>query len=259
MKIITWNINSVRLRANLVLELLDEVNPDVLCLQETKSPVDKLPLEVFADAGFKHHIARGFKGYNGVMILSKLPFTDGECLDMCGKNDARHVSAKFENGITVHNFYVPAGGDIPDRVENEKFGHKLDFLCEMQDYFAANSPEMAVLVGDLNIAPLEDDVWSHKQLLKTVSHTPIEVETLNNTMRAGSWIDAVRTHIPEGKVYSWWSYRNPNWQTNDKGRRLDHIWTSSDLIGEVQKIEHLRSYREKEKPSDHIPVVVTLA
>ena len=255
MKIATWNINSVRLRAELVGEFLTSQNPDVLCIQETKSPVEKLPLEYFETLGYAHAVARGFKGYNGVLILSKLPIIGEEAFDMCGRNDARHVSAKFENGVTVHNFYVPAGGDIPDREENEKFGHKLDFLSEMKERFA-HKPERSVLVGDLNIAPLEDDVWSHKSLLKVVSHTPIEVETLGEVLEAGDWVDVWRQVTPSGKLYSWWSYRNPGWEDNDKGRRLDHIWTTPDLANTVRTVEPFREYRQKESPSDHVPVMM---
>jgi hypothetical protein len=134
------------------------------------------PGEVFAAAGYGHMVARGQKGYNGVAILSKLPLEDAGHRDFCEKGDARHVAARLEDGTTIHNFYVPAGGDEPDREKNPKFGHKLDFLTEMRDWFRDTRPEKSILVGDLNIAPREDDVWSHKQLLKVVSHTPIEVE-----------------------------------------------------------------------------------
>ena len=258
MKIATWNINSVRLRAELVAEFLREATPDVLCLQETKSPVDKLPLEFFEEQGYAYHVARGFKGYNGVVILSKRPIVEEVALDMCGRNDARHIGAKFENGVVIHNFYVPAGGDEPDREINEKFGHKLDFLEEMRAHFAANKPEKAILVGDLNIAPLEDDVWSHKQLLKVVSHTPIEVETLAKVQDAGDWVDAVRATHPEGKLYSWWSYRGKEWETSDRGRRLDHIWCTPNLKSHIVSVDHFKPYRGKEKPSDHVPVMIDL-
>jgi exodeoxyribonuclease III len=131
--IATWNINSVRLRADLVARFLREEAPDILCLQECKSPVEKIPLQGFAALGYGHAVARGQKGYNGVAILSRLPLQDGGHIDWCGRGDARHVAARLENGVTIHNFYVPAGGDVPDREANEKFGHKLDFLTEMRD------------------------------------------------------------------------------------------------------------------------------
>ncbi|RVV96673.1 exodeoxyribonuclease III [Mesobaculum littorinae] len=252
--IATWNINSIRLRAGLVSHLLTTELPDILCLQECKSPVDKMPFETFSELGYTHAVARGQKGYNGVAILSKLPLEDAGHHDWVGMGDARHVAARLENGIVIHNFYVPAGGDTPDREVNAKFGHKLDFLTEMRDRFHAERPERQILVGDLNIAPREDDVWSHKQLLKVVSHTPVEVEHLAQAQDAGSWVDITRMHHPEGQLYSWWSYRNPNWQTNDKGRRLDHIWATPDIAPAADESRILRDARTWEKPSDHVPV-----
>ena len=177
----TWNINSVRLRADLVARLLRGEGPDVLCLQECKSPVDKIPATIFAALGYPHMIARGEKGYNGVAILSKLPIEEAGSHDFAGLGHARHIAGALENGVTIHNFYVPAGGDVPDREVNEKFGQKLDYLADMRDWSKFDAPEKSILVGDLNIAPREDDVWSHKQLLKVVSHTPIEVEHLAQT------------------------------------------------------------------------------
>ena len=215
--IATWNINSVRLRADLVARLLREEGPDVLCLQECKSPVEKIPTELFEALGYGHIVARGQKGYNGVAILSKHPLKDAGHRDFCGKGDARHVAAQLDNGLTVHNFYVPAGGDVPDREKNEKFGRKLDFLTEMRDWFRDETPSKSVMVGDLNIAPREDDVWSHKQLLKVVSHTPVEVEHLGAVQEAGGWVDITRKDIPEGQLYSWWSYRARDWNAADKG------------------------------------------
>ena len=219
----TWNINSVRLRADLVCKLLKQEAPDVLCLQECKSPVDKIPADMFAALGYDHMVARGQKGYNGVAILSRLPMQEAGSEDYAGLNHARHIAGRLENGVTIHNFYVPAGGDVPDREVNEKFGQKLDYLTEMRDAFRAEKPRKSILVGDLNIAPREDDVWSHKQLLKVVSHTPIEVEHLAQTQDAGGWVDVTRADIPEGRLYSWWSYRARDWDAADKGRRLDHV------------------------------------
>ncbi|WP_114966600.1 exodeoxyribonuclease III [Alkalilacustris brevis] len=253
--IATWNINSVRLRAELVQRLLHEQAPDILCLQECKSPVEKIPAEMFARLGYGHMVARGQKGYNGVAILSRLPLEDAGNIDWCGRGDARHVAARLENGVTIHNFYIPAGGDVPDREVNEKFGHKLDFLTEMRAHFGDSRPEKAILVGDLNIAPREDDVWSHKQLLKVVSHTPVEVDHLGTAQEAGGWVDITRQDIPEGQLYSWWSYRARDWDAADKGRRLDHIWASRDIAGAGHDSRILRDVRGWDRPSDHAPVL----
>ena len=253
----TWNINSVRLRAGLVEKLMSDEAPDVLCLQECKSPVDKIPQDGFAALGYTHMLARGEKGYNGVAIFSKLAIEDAGDRDFGGLGQARHVAGRLENGVTIHNFYVPAGGDVPDRDVNVKFGQKLDFLTDMRDWFRENSPEKAILVGDLNIAPREDDVWSHKQLLKVVSHTPIEVEHLADTQEAGRWVDVTRQDIPDGLLYSWWSYRAKDWSAADKGRRLDHVWATSDIANAAFGSRILRDARGWEKPSDHAPVFAT--
>jgi exodeoxyribonuclease-3 len=251
----TWNINSVRLREGLVCRLMQEEAPDILCLQECKSPVDLIPLEKFRELGYGHVVARGQKGYNGVAILSKLPLEDLGDMDFADLGHARHVAARLENGVVIHNFYVPAGGDKPDRAVNDKFGQKLDYLTGMRDWFHGDRPEKAILVGDLNIAPREDDVWSHKQLLKVVSHTPIEVEHLAQTQDAGRWVDITRRDIPEGNLYSWWSYRAPDWDTADKGRRLDHIWATPDIASAGHNSRILREVRGWEQPSDHAPVL----
>jgi exodeoxyribonuclease-3 len=256
-EIATWNINSVRLRAPLVARLLQEEAPDVLCLQECKSPVDKIPMETFEALGYGHIVARGQKGYNGVAILSKHPLRDVGDKDFASLGHARHVAAELENGVTIHNFYVPAGGDVPDRDKNEKFGQKLDYLTEMRDWFRDETPERAILVGDLNIAPREDDVWSHKKLLKIVSHTPIEVEHLSAVQDAGGWVDITRKDIPEGLLYSWWSYRARDWDEADKGRRLDHVWATGDIAEAGHSSRILRDVRGWEQPSDHAPVFAT--
>lgn len=256
-RLATWNINSVRLRAGLVQRLMQEQAPDVLCLQECKSPVEKIPHAQFAELGYTHMIARGQKGYNGVAILSKIPITEVAAQDFAGLGHARHIAGRLENGVTVHNFYVPAGGDVPDREANEKFGQKLDYLTEMRDWFHTQRPEKAILVGDLNIAPRQDDVWNHKQLLKIVSHTPIEIEHLAQTQEAGGWVDVTRADIPQGLLYSWWSYRAKDWDIADKGRRLDHVWATPDIAGAAHSSKILREARGWEQPSDHAPVFAT--
>lgn len=253
----TWNINSVRLRAPIVEKLMQEEMPDVLCLQECKSPVDLIPFEQFQALGYTHMVARGQKGYNGVAIFSKLPIKDVGGEDFVNLGHARHVAGQLENGVTIHNFYVPAGGDVADREVNEKFGQKLDYLTEMRDWFLADKPEKSILVGDLNIAPREDDVWSHKKLLKVVSHTPIEVEQLAETQASGDWVDVTRKDIPDGQLYSWWSYRAKDWDTADKGRRLDHVWATSDISNASHSSRILRHVRGWEKPSDHAPIFAT--
>jgi len=253
--IATWNINSVRLRAALVARFLAEEGPDILCLQETKSPVEKIPETPFADLGYVHRVARGDKGYNGVAILSRLPLEPAGHVDFCGRGDARHVAARLPSGVVLHNLYVPAGGDVADAATNAKFAHKLDFVAEMAAWGAElDGPQIAV--GDLNIAPLEQDVWSHRQLLKVVSHTPVEVEALTRAQAAGGWMDVTRADIPaDRKLYSWWSYRAKDWAASDRGRRLDHVWARGGATPVPGSSRVLRDWRGAEKPSDHVPVL----
>ena len=257
MKIVTWNINSVRLRIETLKRVADDLQPDIVCLQEIKSQNDVFPTADIAAMGFPHQLVRGMKSYNGVAILARTPIADSGSRDWCAREDCRHVAADIGGGRAVlHNFYVPAGGDEPDPAINDKFAHKLDFLEEAEAW-SKDLPADGrhILVGDLNIAPLETDVWSHKQLLKVVSHTPVEVEGLNRWMAAHGWVDAVRRIVPpEERLYSWWSYRNRTWPGSDKGRRLDHIWVSPALAERVTDAGVMREARGWEKPSDHAPV-----
>jgi exodeoxyribonuclease-3 len=263
----SWNINSVRLRIDLVAKFIKAVRPDILCLQETKCPDDRFPLKRFKRLGYEHVALNGQKGYHGVVVVSRLPFERFNIQSFCGKTDCRHVTAVFgeraglRDPVTVHNFYVPAGGDIPDPAVNPKFAHKLTFLDEMRDCVALRPgpSERAVILGDLNVAPLEHDVWGHKQMVRVVSHTPIECEKFNGALGAGGWVDSMRQLTPEpAKLYTWWSYRSPDWATADKGRRLDHIWTSPMLADRVANIAIARNYRGAARPSDHVPVTATL-
>src|SRR5215471_11696313 len=246
--ITSWNINSVRLRINLVARFIKAARPDILCLQETKCPDDKFPLKRLKRLGYDYAALNGQKGYHGVVVLSRLPFERFEIQTFCGKADCRHIAAEFgeraglRDPITVHNFYVPAGGDIPDPEANPKFAHKLGFLDEMRDSarLRPKASERAILVGDLNVAP-------------------IECEKLVGAQKAGDWVDSMRQFTPEPtKLYTWWSYRSPDWATADKGRRLDHIWTSPMLVDRVATIAVAKHYRGAARPSDHVPVTATL-
>ena len=135
----TWNINSVRLRLPLVQHFLETERPDVLCLQETKCPNDAFPSAAFRKLGYEHLAIHGQKGYHGVAIISRRPLSDDRRQTYCSIDDTRNVSAVVEapgsRRIRIHNFYVPAGGDEPDREINPKFAHKLAFLEENEAYF----------------------------------------------------------------------------------------------------------------------------
>lgn len=258
MRLVTWNINSVRARLAHAEHLIEKHNPDVICLQETKVTDNEFPLKPFIKQGFEHFEIAGQKSYNGVAIFSRTPIEKVDAPLWCEKDDKRHLAVKLGDGTIVHNFYVPAGGDIPDPEQNDKFAHKLSFMKEMKDWFATQKAENKgmILVGDLNVAPLENDVWSHKQLLKIVSHTPIEVDHLSEVMASHDWIDMMRHIIPEPeRLYSWWSYRARDWKKSNKGRRLDHVWVTPALKDTMQDMFVDLDIRDLEKPSDHAPVI----
>jgi exodeoxyribonuclease III len=259
--IASWNINSVRLRIGLVEKLLTEAAPDILCLQETKCPQGQFPSASLTKLGYTHIAEFGQKGYHGVAIVSRLPFTLQHSRNFCLKDDCRHVSARFEGKtkFIVHNLYVPAGGDEPDPKINVKFDHKLKFVAEMEEWSKGDAmPDgfEAVAVGDFNIAPMETDVWGHKELLKVVSHTPIETDGLKRVQAAGQWVDVMRRHVPaEEKLYTWWSYRAKDWEASNRGRRLDHVWATPAFAKTSTKIEVLKQARGWTQPSDHVPVI----
>lgn len=266
-RIATWNVNSVRKRLPLVQQFLRDADVDVLCLQEIKCTRADFPEKVLRAAGYPHIAINGQKSYNGVAILSRIPFLESCCVAFCQKNDARHISVSFGKeagemeGVTLHNFYVPAGGEEPDRDQNPKFAHKLNFLQEMQHFseerLATGAVSKELLVGDLNVAPFETDVWSHERLLNVVSHTPIECKNFLAILEKG-WVDVVRQSVGmEKKLYTWWSYRSPNWEQSDKGRRLDHIWASPDLALQVASVEVRKEMRGCDVPSDHVPVIAS--
>ena len=258
--IATWNINSVRLRMPLVERLLAEQAPDILCLQETKCPDELFPAAAFRKLGYEHVAFHGQKGYHGVATVARRPLEVVEKRRFCNIEDSRHLSVRFsagEKSILLHNFYVPAGGDEPDPEINWKFRHKLDFVAEMNEVRAEQDEASAsILVGDLNIAPLEHDVWSHRQLLNVVSHTPVETTSFESMRKAGNWVDLMRQVVPaDQKLYTWWSYRAQDWAASNRGRRLDHIWSSPRLAPRLAGIDVLRDARGWERPSDHVPVI----
>lgn len=261
LRITTWNVNSVRIREAALRRIAEEIRPDILCLQETKVENDRFPLALARELGFPHVFLDGQKAYHGVAVLSRLPLVSCEAAKWCNVDDCRHAICFLPGDIELHNFYIPAGGDVPDPEVNPKFRHKLEMLEALAEHFAARRGDGArlVLVGDLNIAPLETDVWNHRALLNVVSHTPVEVEALRRLQEAYGFVDAVRAIIPpEVKLFTWWSYRARDWAKSDRGRRLDHIWLSPALAPALVGAEVRRDARGWENPSDHVPVTVEL-
>jgi exodeoxyribonuclease III len=259
LKIASWNINSVRARAALVEQLIAEQQPDVLCLQETKADDSVFPADLFRRHGYVHQQLNGQRMYHGVAIVSRVPLMEPGSHDWQDNGEARHVGVRLGCGIRLENVYVPAGGDIPDRRVNPKFGQKLDFL-ERMTRWSESLREPTLIVGDFNVAPLECDVWSHKALLSVVSHTPVEVEALDRLRQAHGWIDIGRHFIPAPRrCFTWWSYRSPDWTKNDRGRRLDHMWISPELAGQLAGHCVLESCRSWTRPSDHVPLICELS
>lgn len=273
-RVVTWNVNSVRLRINALARIVELLKPDILCLQETKVEDKLFPYKEFNAWGFDHIAVRGEKSYNGVATLSRLPIIESSHINFCGKKDCRHLAVNIDihsknstsknhsDGkiLTVHNLYVPAGGYVADPILNEKFQHKLNFVEEIANHFAntnaqqknaANNP--CLLLGDLNIAPLPNDVWAHEKMLRVVSHTEEEVSRFNHAQESGGWCDVMRViYPPSDKLYSWWSYRQP--YAKGYGRRLDHIWADATLAPLLKSVEVLKETRQWERPSDHVPV-----
>ena len=259
LSVATWNINSVRLRMDAVERMLLAQAPDVLCLQEIKCTADLFPKEAFERLGYGHIAVHGQKGYHGVAIVSRVPIVETARHDWQANGEARHVGVHLpDHGFYLENVYIPAGGDIPDREANPKFGQKLDFLERMTGWAAALD-RPTLLVGDFNIAPLDCDVYDHKALLKVVSHTPVEVAALGRLAAAHGWVDLGRKHIPApARNYSWWSYRS-FWRDKDQGRRLDHMWASPTLA--ERSVSHclVEETRRWDQPSDHIPLITGFA
>lgn len=261
MKIASWNINSVRIRTHLLEILAKEHAPDVIALQEIKVEDAHFPYDTVRALGYPHLYVAGQKGYHGVALLSKHELKNVHTVTLLDRDDRRHIAATLPGGIELHNFYVPAGGDIPDRVENPYYGFKLDYITAMREWFGRErkAKDRMVMVGDMNVAPLEHDVWSHKQLLKVVSHTPDEVERFDALQQEFSWIDSARRFTPPSeKLYSWWSYRNRDWKASNRGRRLDHIWLTEPLGSALQSVDTLSHARDWDRASDHVPIIVTL-
>lgn len=259
LRIATWNINSVRIRIAAVCRFLSEAKPHVLCLQEIKCREGEFPAKPLKAAGYKYLHVVGQKGWHGVAMVSKLKLDHIEAPPLCPRSEARVAAVKVD-GVELHNLYVPAGADIPDPTFNPKFKHKLDVLDAMaKEYGKRKRSGPKILVGDLNVAPGEFDVWSHKQLLNVVSHTPAETDRLNAARDAGGFVDLARLHRPDPeKLYTWWSYRSPDYTKNNRGRRLDHIWTSADLAPLSKAFAIHAPCRSWERPSDHVPVTVEL-
>lgn len=261
LRIATWNVNSVRQRLDHVARFSADHQPDVLCLQETKVRDEEFPSKALGELGYRHQVIHGQKGYNGVAILSRLAFEHQEKRVWCERDDRRHAAVRLPGGLELHNFYVPSGGPTPDPEANDKFAHKLRFLDEMAEWGRREEvgARALLVVGDLNVAPLETDVWNHKKLLRSVGHTPVESARMAQVLESSGLVDAARRFVPpEEHLYTWWGYRYPQSFEKDYGWRLDHIWAGRPLLSEVGGFRVVKKTRTWEKPSDHVPVMIEI-
>lgn len=264
LRLCTWNVNSVRLRAEQAARFVAEQAPDVLCMQEIKCQEDEFPADAFREMGLPYLKIAGQKGWHGVAIASRYPIEDAPPLEVCREKHARCVGGTIA-GVEVHNFYIPAGGDVPDRELNPKFDHKLHFYETLTAELGNRDPKAPLaIVGDLNVAPGEFDVWNHKYMSKIVSHTPVEIEAFRKLQGSLGFIDLLREATPEPeKLASWWSYRAADFRQSNRGLRLDHILVTPGLrdaayAGGAPAVRIHDDVRAWERPSDHAPVSADL-
>ena len=262
MLIATWNVNSIRTRLSQIINWINQVKPDILCLQETKVINDDFPLEPFKKLGYEV-IIHGQKSYNGVAILSKNKIEKvnkgfiSNPIEENIKNEffeqKRLISAVI-NGLRIVNVYVPNGSSL----DSDKFKYKIEWLKRLS-YFIDEEErkgELICLLGDFNIAPSEIDIHSPKKYDKGIMASDIERDALNNVLK-GRFIDSFRVFEKNTGHWSWWDYRNNAFELN-KGWRIDHIYISNKLSSKLKSCVIDRSQRENIQPSDHVPVMINL-
>ena len=255
MKIATWNVNSILARLPNVTRWLDEVQPDVLCMQETKCTDDKFPADVFRERGY-NCLSFGQQTYNGVAILSRTECDGAQrgYLDEAEGAQSRLLSTKVA-GIQIVNVYVPNG----QMVGSEKYAFKLDWLKRLRSFFDAQygSNLPVLLCGDFNVAPEERDVhdvrlWQGRILFSEPERAAIQ------EVKEWGFTDAFRLHTEDAGHYSWWDYRAGAFRRN-MGLRIDHIWISQPLVARNTNTWIDLNPRTWERPSDHAPVVAEFA
>lgn len=257
MKIFSWNINSVRIRAEIIKYIFEKYQPDIIALQETKVKNEEFPLKLFTDNGYEYSFLSGDSHYSGVAILSKI---SGQTLPY--KNLAelrsRDIAVNFGN-FELHNLYVPAGG-YEASLEYTKFAQKIEYFRELIKWSKQYDlkQKSAIILGDINIAPEENDVWSHKQLLTEVSHTPLETNLMKEWIAGNNLDDIMRKFLGSEKIYSWWSYRNKDYKKSNRGRRLDHAFSVGNITNKIKSAKYLHYFRDFEKTSDHVPLILQL-
>ncbi len=250
MKIATWNVNSMNVRAPHVLEWLAANDPDVLVLQEIKQLTEAFPVDALREAGYES-IASGQKTYNGVAVISKTsatdPVTDFPDLD----DPQRRILASTIDGVRVINLYIPNGSEVG----SDKYAYKLGWLASLQRFLAAEMAdhEKLVVLGDFNIAPADEDVHDPEKWGEDILCSPAERKALSDMLDLGL-TDVFRKFDHPPKTFSWWDYRAAGFRRN-AGLRIDLILTS-DAMTDVCTASYVdREPRAWERPSDHTPVI----
>lgn len=254
MKLVTWNVNSLKVRLPQVLEWLASHQPDVLCLQETKLEDVNFPAAEISAAGYQN-IFSGQKTYNGVAILSKIPASEIVTAIPGFVDVQKRVLAATIAGVRVINLYIPNG----QSVDSDKYQYKLGWLEALTVWLAdelARHPKLAVL-GDFNIAPDERDVYDPKAWEGQVLFSTPEREAFRRLLALGLK-DAFRLFEQPEKIYSWWDYRMNAFRRN-QGLRIDHILMSEALAQACVACTIDKEMRRLERPSDHAPVVAETA
>ena len=262
MQIATWNVNSIRTRLDQVQAWLQDAQPDLLCLQETKVDDPLFPHEVFEAQGYQVHF-HGQKAYNGVAIVSRQPledvrrgFTgelpeDAEALQL---GEQKRVISALVNNIRIVNVYVPNGSAL----KSEKYPYKLEWLSCLNRYLSAQAKrdEPLFLVGDFNIALEARDIHHPERLTGGIMASELEREALLNVL-GDRLHDVFRVFEPDANHWSWWDYRSGAWD-RDQGWRIDHIYLCDELLSQARSCVIHKHLRGHEKPSDHAPVTVDL-
>jgi exodeoxyribonuclease III len=251
MKIATWNVNSINVRMPQLLGWLKTAEPDVVCLQETKTINDSFPQLELKAAGYDA-VFTGEKSYNGVAILSKLPVSEVQLNFPDDDSDApKRLIAATVAGIRVVNTYVPNGSSLG----SDKFKFKLDWLMRLRSFMDATcDPNSDVIwCGDFNVAPEAVDVWNPGAYEGHIHFSKPERAAIHYVKQFGL-VDLFREKNGDVKEFSWWDYRAGSWQKN-QGLRIDHLWASPSLAARCRSCVIDKSPRELTLPSDHTPVI----
>jgi exodeoxyribonuclease III len=249
MKIATFNVNSIRVRLPIVLQWLEQHQPDVLCLQETKVQDDQFPLLAFASTGY--HVAyRGMKSYNGVAVLSrKTPESVYYGFDDAAPepDDVRLMRVMID-GIPIINTYVPNGF----KIDSPKYTYKLGWYTRLRLYFEKHlSPDRpAVWCGDMNVAPDPIDVHSPEKHLKHVCFHEDARRAYKETLAWG-FMDVFRKLYPDRQQFTFWDYLRPSSLEKNKGWRIDHILATASMAEQCIKVEVDIEPHRAASPSDH--------